>query len=345
MTEIKRLYSIGVFSFALLLVACGGGSGGNNSSTSGNSSQPPQQSSNNLCTEIPPSTSNAVILKAAAGPSANGFQSTGDNIGDLNQYTNAIRAELSLPALTVEPALNLSAGQHSSYMQLNEILSHDEIPGNIGFTAATPFERIQQVYDPPLSFSGEIASAMSGSGTSASRAIADLFDAPLHRVIMLSEYLAMGSGYAVSSKGVAYSTQDFANYRAGISDFELVAYPYAGATQIRSYWQDSETPDPLGGTPYSHKNVGYPISLQGNFGSELTLTQLKVYANCSSEIAVTARDHSSSPQIVETSNVIIAVPHTPLAPRTNYTVWATGQYLSASKELRTFDLRWSFTTQ
>jgi uncharacterized protein YkwD len=311
-----------------LLSACGGG--GINTSV-------------DFCQQFPTRTATQVQLHNAVGSSANRYVSSGSPVSDQNAFTNGMRAELGLPELTMTSGLNSAAGNHSKYMALNQVLSHEETAGLPGFTAVSPFDRIKLYYDPPLIASGEVASSISGV-ISGDLAIRGLFDAPLHRVLMLSEYAVIGSGYIVGKNGVAYTTQNYANYKAGIAEFSVVAYPYAGATEIPTRWFDSEYPDPLEGTSYSRTTVGYPITLQSNVGSELTLASIKLYANCNTEVALTARSHAIDPQIVEAPNVIVATPNHVLASNTMYTVRATGYYTSSSRTLLPFDLRWQFTT-
>jgi uncharacterized protein YkwD len=318
-----------------LLSACGGGGGGGGGGI---------DTSVDFCKQFPARTATQVQLHSAAGISANHYVSSGSPINDQNAFTNGMRAELGLPELSITNGLNSAASNHSNYMALNQVLSHEESAGLPGYTAASPFDRIKLYYDPPLIASGEVASSMSGV-ISGDLAIRGLFDAPLHRVLMLSEYAVIGSGYVVGKNGVAYTTQNYANYKAGIADFAIVAYPYAGASEISTRWFDSEYPDPLEGTPYSRTTVGYPITLQANVGSELTLGSIKLYANCNTEVSLTARSHAIDPQIVEAPNMIVATPNQVLASNTVYTVRATGYYTSSSRSLYPFDLRWQFTTR
>lgn len=323
------------------LIACGGGGGGG-----GNGGELQTQSNLrqlNLCEQMPAQASSPVQLAPNAGK-ANPYQRSGNSIADLNGFTNGIRTELGLATLSINSEISNAAAAHSSYMASNDVLTHYETAGLPGFSAVTPHERIDLNFTPALSYSGEIASSMSGSASTADNAIRALFDAPLHRIVMLSEYASMGSGYARSATGVDYTTQDYANYQAAIADFDIVAYPYANATRITPAWQNTETPNPMADTPFSRGTVGYPITLQGNFGSKLTLGQFKVYANCSSEVALTVRSHEQDPSIVQAENVLLAVPNQALNPNTRYTAWVTGYYMSSSQALQPFDLRWSFST-
>jgi uncharacterized protein YkwD len=337
-----RHYTLVAISCALL-IACGGGGG-----SSSNNTLPQQNASeagkSNLCAQMPPQSANGVQLKPSS-KLGNQYVRSGNDINDLNQFTNQIRSELGLAQLSIDPAVTMAAGSHSIYMANNQILAHEETPGLAGFTAIQPHDRIDFFYTGALTYSGEIVSSMSGRGTSGESSIRALFDAPLHRIVMLSEYALMGSGYATSSRGVAYATQNYANYQPDIADFEVVAYPYADAQQIRTSWVDTETPDPLEGTPFSRQTVGYPITVQANFGSKLTLGQFKVYKNCQTEVALTARSHEKDPNIVHNPNALVAVPHLRLAAQTQYTVWVTGYYTSGSQSLIPFDLRWRFTTR
>ncbi|QLI82408.1 CAP domain-containing protein [Chitinibacter fontanus] len=323
------------------LIACGGGGGSGSTSAELQTQSSSRQL--NLCEQMPAQASSPVQLAPNAGR-ANPYQRSGNPIADLNGFTNGIRTELGLPTLSINAEISNAAAAHSSYMASNNILTHYETAGLPGFTAATPHERIDLNFTPTLSYSGEIASSMSGNGSTADNAIRALFDAPLHRIVMLSEYESMGSGYARSSTGVDYATQDYANYQPSIADFAIVAYPYANSTRITAAWENTETPNPMADTPFSRGTVGYPITLQGNFGSKLTLGQFKVYANCSSEVALTVRSHDNDPSIVQAENVLLAVPNQVLNPNTRYTVWVTGYYLSSSQSLQPFDLRWSFST-
>ncbi|MEX3629807.1 MAG: CAP domain-containing protein [Burkholderia sp.] len=270
---------------------------------------------------------------------------------------NYRRALVGLPALATRAPLATAAQNHSNYMLWSGTPSHDEIAGKTGYTSATPNDRIQALY--PTRMTGEVL-AFSGISTSQARAplalssndalVAQLIDAPFHRMGLLGNFQSAGSGYAskvesTSSGGTTasfYQVIDMADELTIGTDTQLLAYPYAGQSGVPASWADYESPDPAPG--YQGKTLGYPISLQGlKTGATLDVTSFALVdaANANVPCLLAASSTASLPQQTraELQSSAICTPLAPLKAATRYTVSVKGRYGS-----NPFELSWSFST-
>lgn len=270
---------------------------------------------------------------------------------------NYQRALVGLPALASRAPLATAAQNHSDYMLWSGAPSHDEIAGKTGYTGATPNDRIQALY--PTNMSGEVL-AFSGITTSQARAplalssndalVAQLIDAPFHRMGLLGNFQSAGSGFAsqvqpTSSGGTTasfYQVIDMADELKIGTDTQLLAYPYAGQSGVPASWADYESPDPAPG--YYGKTLGYPISLQAlKTGATLDVTSFTLVdaANADVPCLLAARSTASLPQQTRTElqSSAICTPLAPLKAGTRYTVSVKGNYGA-----NPFALSWSFST-
>ncbi|WP_283150503.1 CAP domain-containing protein [Silvimonas soli] len=333
-------YSISIaLVTSAVLAACGGGSGGSGSASTPVVTPTPTPTPS-ACAAPAPSTATsvgAITLLAAPGKSANSYVASGNDTADARNFLNGVRSELGLQSMTDNVALDQAAANHAGYLQQNNTTGHDEVPTNPGFTGADPATRTNAADPANGGISGEVVAWAPGqTGDFLSR---NLFDAPLHRTLMMADFkyqgVAVNSGHLVA---------DFSSLNASPVN-QLVAYPYQGQTGVRVFWQDFESPDPLAGTTFSGQLVGYPLVLLGGLGSQLTLTAFTLNDACGTAVPLITRDHTSTAVQIE-NNVILAIPAvTGLSVNTAYTAHATGTYTAPGSTTATpLDITWSFTT-
>jgi len=318
---------------AVVLAACGGGGGGSSTSTS-------------TSTSTTSSSTPAVALVAAPGLSALGsFTATGDTATDALGYINNMRAQVGLAALASQSGVSQAAANHSLWEQDNDTVGHVETAGQIGYTAATPLERVNLYY--ATTSVGEITAGFSGPFANSTEAITGLFDAPFHRSVALfdSVYAGAGVANAASDSQLSTLTIDFADYKQFIADNQLVAWPYNGMTNVNTSWFANESPNPMAQTtqsqPYENTVVGYPVTLTGGDNAAFSNVSFAITDSTGASVSCQEVDSSNNS---EAAREAMCVPFSPLKANTAYTVKVSGTLSDTSLAATPFSLSWSFTT-
>jgi uncharacterized protein YkwD len=298
---------------ALSLVSCGGGG----SSSTAVAPQPPP----------------AAISQPGA-PAA-----TGNVAIDGRNWINFRRSQIGISTLAVSAQIDRAAQAHSDYQKLNNIVSHDEIPGKPGFTgvgvqarlaaAGYTFANTNYAY-------GEVISATT-NGTGFAMA-EELITAIYHRfAIFEPQFKEIGTGSAITSASYTYFTTDFTannGYGPGVGRGALTLWPFDGQTQVtRNFFSDSEAPDPVAGK----NEVGYPVSVQGDITAVLTVQSFTIQPRGGAPLQVKLLQRANDPETPDSAAAII--PLEPLRAGTTYDVTfiGTADAIPVTKS-------WSFTT-
>jgi uncharacterized protein YkwD len=308
---------------ASTLVACGGGGGGTDAVAT-------------PVAVIPPANVPPVIVPDAAAPTA-----TGSIAVDGRNWINYRRTQLGVPVVTENVLINNAALGHSEYLRTNNVMSHDQVAGNPGFTGATLRDRLNAAgYTIPASgyaYGEVISGATNGTGFFMAE---ELITAIYHRFVMFEpkfREIGTGAATATSSRGYNYFTADFATrggFGPGIAANSVVTWPFNGQTGVTpNFMSDTEEPDPVP----NQNEVGYPISVHANIDAPLTMQTFTVRPRGGANLQVLVVNSSSN---ASQRTAISIIPLARLAAATTYDVSFSGT-VNGSPVSRD----WSFTTR
>lgn len=317
---------------AWALVACGGGGGGDSGAVTQQPSTP-------------------VVVPSDPGAPV----SVGNIAIDGREWINFRRSQAGIATLTQNTLIDNAALAHSNYQKSQPLKSsgqpadptHDEVAGNPGFTGTSLKERLNFAgYTIPASgyAYGEVISA-TGSNSGFFMA-EELITAIYHRfVIFEPQFKDIGSGSATTGQGYTYFTADFGargGYGPGLGTGKFVVWPYNGQTGVTpNFFSDNEIPDPVPEKDSNGKSineVGYPISVHGDFDAVVKVQSFTVQPRGGSPLTAKLLQHSTD---AETENSAAAiVPMAPLRSATTYDVSFSGTVdgIAVTKS-------WSFTTK
>lgn len=312
---------IGLIAAASTLVACGGGGGGAEAVTTPVAVTPPVSS--------PP-----LVTPGSAAPTA-----TGDTAIDGRNWINYRRAQAGVPVVTENALINRAALGHSEYLRTNNVMSHDQKPGNPGFTGVTLRDRLNAAgYTIPAAgyaYGEVISGSTNGSGFYMAE---ELITAIYHRFVMFEpKFREVGTGAATSSRGYSYFTANFATrdgFGPGIAAGSVVTWPFNGQTGVvPNFLSDSEEPDPVPNI----NEVGYPISVHANIDAPVTMQTFTVRPRGGANLQVQVVNSSTT---ASQRTAVAIVPLAPLRAATTYEVSFSG---TVNGTPLTRD--WSFTTR
>jgi uncharacterized protein YkwD len=299
---------------ASLLAACGGGGG-------------------DTSTPV-----NAAAVPAAPAAQPGAPTATGDTAADGFAWFNYRRSQIGLATLTRNAQIDTAALGHSNYLRLNNTVSHDQVPGNPGFTGIATGNRLTaagyQIVNP--SAYGEVISA---AGERAGFFHAEeLITAIYHRFLVFEPvFREMGVG-AVSTTSYTYFTTNFAasnGYGTGMARGSVAVYPADGQAAVPvNFMSDTESPDPVP----NQNEVGYPISVHANISSVLSVTSFTVKPRGGSDLPVRLLASTVDSHTPKAAAAI--VPLVRLSVGTTYEVSFRGMVDSVA-----VTRNWSFTTQ
>ncbi|QGZ62277.1 CAP domain-containing protein [Paraburkholderia acidisoli] len=328
-----------------LLAACGGGGGGGSSGSASTgsgataASSGTQQASTNTVV-----ANSGATLVAAAATSIAAYTATGNVDTDSLGYLNAIRQTLGLRVLTQNAAVAQAALNHADYLVANQASGHNETPGLTDFTGADSQTRIDALH--PTTFNGEVTiTTQTGIQLPSLYGIETLFDAPFHRIVMLSDFATIGVGSnsaAVSNNTALYSALniDFADPANALASNQFVAYPFSGQTGAPYQWVANESPNPMNDAPaYMGATVGYPVTLQGGVNDTLAISTFKISSN-GVNVPCLEVDPQTASIGSELHGAALCTPYQALSPSTQYTATVAGTRNGAA-----FSVSWSWTTE
>lgn len=312
--------SISALLSAALLSACGGG-GDSPSASAG------------------PSTSSTIPDASAADAPA----FTGDIATDGFNWINYRRNQSGLSVLSSNSTVATAALNHSKYQVAHNLVSHNEVQGNAGFTGYDLPARLQAVgyvltQNAGYAYGEVISAASASSGVVLAE---NLFTAIYHRFVMFEPaFKEGGAGAATAGSGYTYFTADLTainGYGPGITRGTVITYPFATQTGVPlNFFSDTETPDPVP----NQNEVGYPVSVHTNIDATLTVQSFTMRPhggiNLTTRLLSSATD--SNPDTPKSAAAII--PMAPLSTATVYDVTFLGTVDNVP-----VTKNWSFTTQ
>jgi uncharacterized protein YkwD len=294
---LRRRIVLGVL-MSTVLVACGGGGGAPASVANANATastgtgtmdstlaSATSNSSGFKQTTIDVSTKSAGISQCADVGDVNGFSAvTGFSFDNstqaksLEDLLNHARCLAGVPALKRDARLDGAAYNHANYSILNGTATHTEQSNHLGFTSSNPGERMVLTNYPQLSPQkaepyqwGEV---LSKTGPIAREAYDGLMSAIYHRLAMLSPQ--------VTEAGVGLKTNASNKEMVSVIDMAatsshkhagLIVFPAPLQQQVpTSFNSDLELPDPFP----TQGIVGYPVSVQSDRGSVLSIVKFEL---------------------------------------------------------------------
>lgn len=329
MKAVRRFSTFSTFSplligsllpLILMLSACGGGGGG---------------TADSAASPVVVTAPGVVTVPTAA----NAPQSTGNTATDGFNWFNYRRQLMGESALTRNTELDRAGLNHSQYQQLNNVITHDEIASNAGFTGATLPDRLTaagyRFAQSSFAYGEVISSTVDQSGVNAAE---DLITAIYHRfAIFEPTFRQAGAGSAVSSVGRTYFTVDFTadGLKPALGDANFVVYPFAGQLNLPTlFYSDYESPDPVP----NRNRVGYPISVHADITATLNVQSFTVKPRNGVALTTQLLSHVNDPQTPASAAAII--PLDVLSAATTYDVQFTGTINGTG-----VSRAWSFTTQ
>ena len=260
------------------------------------------------------------------------------NADDALAFFNEKRAEVGLPPIEYDASIARAASAHAHYLALNGAAGHDEIEGQPGFTGVDATSRVRRLTD--VYGASEVLSVF-GNHASPHEALAQIFASPYHRGSIFFDWVRAGGARELASRSI--TVVDFADIGHALADNELVAYPYAGQSDVPVSWTDNEVPDPLGpGSAYHGLDVGFPITLSGGASAHIELQSLELRDAKGHKIGCHIAPLTSADR---GRNTAVCTPYQPLVAGTQYTVHATGTLSQIARFSNApFVLDWRFTT-
>ena len=264
---------------------------------------------------------------------------TGDTATDGFAWFNYRRAQVGLSTLSRNARIDQAALGHSTYLRLNNTVSHEQKVGNPGYTGQELKDRLAAAGYTLVGTRayGEVISA--AGDRSGFYHAEELIAAIYHRFVIFEPlFREMGTGAATGNGNYTYFTADMAannGYGPGVGRGNVVTYPANNQTAVPvNFMSDSESPDPVP----NQNEVGYPISVHADISSSITVASFTVKPRGGANLAVRLLARSVDPETPASAAAII--PLARLAPATTYDVSFTGTAGGAAVS-RT----WSFTTK
>ncbi len=221
-------------------------------------------------------------------------RATGDLASDGLSWISYRRQQAGLAPPQRDLRIDRAASAHALYQQLNNLVTHDEVPGKTGFSGANSTDRLQAAGYPlnrDALADGEVIAAIAESDGFA--AADGLLTAIYHRYLMLEpRFDQAGAGGAHRAGGYYWLNVNFVATRTatGLGAGRVVVWPASGQKNVRTdFMSDEETPDPVPG----RNRVGYPISVHADLGRTLRVNSFTVSESGGSPLDVRQLDHQS----------------------------------------------------
>lgn len=264
MSYALRLHTIAAaIGAAMVLAACGGGGGGNDAPVGqvpGGGTVTPEPTPTPTPTPTPP-------VDPAAPTLSNNIAA------DSRNWINYRRTQLGVPTMTENTQINNAALGHSEYQRINDVMSHDQVPGRQGFTGASLGDRLNAAGYTLGASNYAYGEVISGTNSRSGFYMAEeLITAIYHRFVMFEpKFREVGTGSATSSRGYTYMTANFATrngFGPGITRNSFVTWPFNGQTRVApNFLSNTESPDPVP----DRDEVGYPVSVHVNLDERLVV--------------------------------------------------------------------------
>ena len=317
---------VAVIGASLLLSACGGG-----------------DSADTVNNATPPTPPIATTLVGASffktDPATPAYSPVGDFDIDSFALLNRQRRLLGMPEVVRNSVISSAAAAHSSYQVTNLAPGHYEDATKPGFTGVSPQDRVTAAQY-KTNYVGEVLVYWTGDYRQTTAPAQLLFDAPFHRLGILTSGTNAGSGYASGTgKPAAHAwTWDIVDYKEALAARQALVYPYPTQTNAPYSWINNETPNPLASRPdLSGVTVGYPITMQIRSGDTLDVATFTITDSRGTNVACEKLDHNNSTET--RANFTLCTPYASLKGNETYTVAVNGAINATS-----FSLGWQFST-
>lgn len=275
-----------------------------------------------------------IEAKSALAP-----QPSGNAAQDGINWINYRRQQTGESMLSRNVRLDSAATAHANYLRSNNVVSHQETPGDSGFSGVTLADRLSAAgfgfHQNERAFGEVIAATHSDSGFTAAD---ELITAIYHRFVIL-EPMSKEAGAADSSAlgGSTYFTADFVTdgLNQGLGNGNFVTYPVANQELVPTFFDnDGETPNPV---PGKHQ-VGFPISIHADLISKVAVQHFSIRPHGGVALPVQLLTNATDPNTPTSAAAII--PLQTLAAATSYDVQFDGVVdgFAVSRN-------WTFTTQ
>jgi uncharacterized protein YkwD len=319
--------SLSTLVLATMLAACGGGGGDSNAGITDNGN----------IGVFSDGTSTADLQQETGAPAF-----TGNTANDGFNWTNFRRQQAGIPTLTRSSTINVAAQGHSDYQRRNNIITHDQVPGDPGFTGAQLLDRLRSagyVFGTSGGIAGEIIAAANNS--SGFYLAEELVTAIYHRFVMFEPaFTESGTGAATATNGRVYFTNNLTangvRPRLGVGNFAV--YPVVDQINVATvFFSNQEEPDPVP----EKDAVGYPISVHADFTANLVVTSFTVRPRGGANLNVKLLTKDNDVNTAASGPAAAAIiPMDVLAAGTTYEVTFAGRVdnVPVSKN-------WSFTTR
>lgn len=230
---------------------------------------------------------------------------------------NRIRGRLGLVPAKMDLALTAASTLQTRLIAGSGNFDHIQGSG----AEATPGQRAMM-----FGYSGSVSELLCAGYSSPTMAVRSLYDAPYHRIPMLSP---SGPDFGASVRGDV-STLLLSQFGAGVT-----VSPADGETSVPTEWDGVESPNPMRDSS-AVPPFGYPV-VAGMFDQgEWSLLKAALTAPDGSPVEAVVRHPGNDPYA---DRAVILVPTKPLRPKATYR--ATVSFLSGTG---TKTKSWSFTT-
>lgn len=295
-----------------------------------------------------------VLMLAACGadngsnhaPSASQLQAqessapalSGDVATDGLNWFNFRRQQAGLPALRRNSTLDRAARAHANYQQANNVVSHDETAGQIGYTGADSQQRLRAAgfqFNPSGYSDGEVIGANAGrDGFSAAEG---LMAAIYHRFVILQPVFdEVGAGSASRDGGYTWLNLNFVfNQPSSTRTGRLIHWPASQQKNVSvNFFSDQETPDPVA----QRDEVGFPVSVHADINAFVSVDNFTIRPAGAALLPTRLLVNASDPDTPRSAVAII--PLMPLLSATSYEVEFVGTVDGIA-----VNRRWTFTTR
>ena len=254
--------------------------------------------------------------------------------------------------VTRNAALDIAADNHAAYSVSNETVTHTEDKGLASFTGVSPGKRIGITDYPKASGKDEPVAwgeVLSKTGSMSQEAFDGLSAAIYHRFVMLSsQFDEVGIALRPSKQANSMvSVVDFASKKPLRSD-RVIVFPANGQANVApAFNSDYETPDPFPNVSF----VGYPVSIQSDRGTKLTVSRFELYKVVNGQRAATEVPtwvRGTGAKAVSDSNLesheAFLVAQESLESDTQYEAVFVGTFVDGSSPTTIVTKIWRFTT-
>ncbi len=283
---------------------------------------------------------------------------------------NADRARCGFGKLTQNAKLDLASQNHATYLAVNKISTHSEVPGLVGFTGTNAGARWQHVGYSHIGGSEILASLFWGlifnpNSVNTGISVAELGSTNTLLRLYASVYHLTGAmsydrevGIGVDNRTtnnvgdgnikplVINTATPTGSVRQSIGSAGLASFPCGGETGLIPDFGE-EDPDPFPDVDRFKNPYGHPVYMTSGPGTTITLTSGTIAPRGGSALATRTLTAANDPQKQLQLNEVFLVPTTRLLDNTTYDVVLSGTstgLVSTTNPTGGWTRNFSFTT-